>query len=66
MARACTDTRSAITEYDFMNSSFCFHWLSLQCFLIGYTVVPPYPRVIRSETYWGYVKLQIVPNANIK
>jgi hypothetical protein len=27
------------------------------------TVVPPYPRVIRSKTYCGYVKPRIIPNA---
>jgi hypothetical protein len=32
-------------------------------FLTLYTVVPPYPRVIRSETYRGYVKPQVIPNA---
>jgi hypothetical protein len=25
--------------------------------------VPPYPRVILSKTYHGYVKPQIIPNA---
>jgi hypothetical protein len=25
--------------------------------------VPPYPQVIRSKTYRGYVKLLIIPNA---
>jgi hypothetical protein len=28
-----------------------------------YTGVPPYPRVIRSKTYRGYVKPRIIPNA---
>jgi hypothetical protein len=27
------------------------------------TVVPTYPRVIRSKTYSGYVKQRIIPNA---
>jgi hypothetical protein len=27
------------------------------------TVVPPYPWVIHSKTYHGYMKLQIIPNA---
>jgi hypothetical protein len=27
------------------------------------TVVPPYPRVMLSKTYHGYVKLQLIPNA---
>jgi hypothetical protein len=27
------------------------------------TVVPPYPRVIRSKTYHGYAKPRIIPNA---
>jgi hypothetical protein len=27
------------------------------------TVVPPYLRVIRSKTYRGHVKPQIIPNA---
>jgi hypothetical protein len=27
------------------------------------TCVPPYPRVIRSKTYSGYVKTRIIPNA---
>jgi hypothetical protein len=27
------------------------------------TVVPPYPQVIRSKTYRGYVKPRIIPNA---
>jgi hypothetical protein len=31
-----------------------------------YTGVPPYPQVIRSKTYRGYVKLRIVPNAIYK
>jgi hypothetical protein len=30
--------------------------------LIG-TVLPQYPRVMRSKTYRGYVKPRIVPNA---
>jgi hypothetical protein len=29
----------------------------------SYTDVPPYPRVIRSNTYRGYVKPRIIPNA---
>jgi hypothetical protein len=29
----------------------------------AYTVVPPYPRVIRSKTYRGYVKPRIIPKA---
>jgi hypothetical protein len=28
-----------------------------------HTVLSPYPRVIRSKTYCGYVKPQIIPNA---
>jgi hypothetical protein len=28
-----------------------------------YIVLPPYPWVIRSMTYRGYVKPQIIPNA---
>jgi hypothetical protein len=27
------------------------------------TVVPPYPQVIHSKTYCGYVKPEIIPNA---
>jgi hypothetical protein len=27
------------------------------------TVVPPYPRVMHSKTYHGYVKLQLILNA---
>jgi hypothetical protein len=27
------------------------------------TGVPPYPQVMRSKTYCGYVKPQIIPNA---
>jgi hypothetical protein len=30
---------------------------------IGYKVVPPYPRVIRSKNYRGYVKPRILPKA---
>jgi hypothetical protein len=32
-------------------------------FLTLYTVVPPYPQVIRSKTYCRYVKPQTIPNA---
>jgi hypothetical protein len=35
---------------------------NLRCGLVS-TGVPPYPRVIRSKTYRGYVKPRIVPNA---
>ena len=31
-----------------------------------YTGGPPYPRVIRSKIYRGYVKLRIIPNASYK
>jgi len=30
---------------------------------IQYTGGPPYPRVIRSKTYRGYVEPRILPNA---
>jgi hypothetical protein len=29
----------------------------------NHTVVPPYPRIIRSKTYRSYMKPQIIPNA---
>jgi hypothetical protein len=28
-----------------------------------YTIVPPYPRVMRSKTYRAYLKPRIIPNA---
>jgi hypothetical protein len=37
--------------------------ISLYVFMYVYTGGPPYPRVIRSKTYRGYMKPRIIPNA---
>jgi hypothetical protein len=46
--------------YDAYNScrSVKYGYQKIRC-----TVVPPYPRVIRSKTHRGYVKLRIIQNA---
>jgi hypothetical protein len=42
------------------------HCGSVLCSAFRVKVVPPYLRLIRSKTYRGYVKLQIIPNAIYK
>jgi hypothetical protein len=59
-----------------MSADVCFVWLfaavstvqhpscaGAQGMFCHCTVVPPYPRVIRSKTYRGYVKPRVIPNA---
>jgi hypothetical protein len=48
---------------EFRLSSMIFWILNQLQKPIRYTGVPPYPRVIRSKTYRGYVKPRIIPNA---